>query len=268
MIDLIYWIGVSLAICAGVINYSGTILQKKVVNELPSELKIMRSLIRNKTWVFGFLLGFVVSSIFFMIAQLLIGPTLIPGLMNSGLIILALGSIYILGEDLQKKEIFGIVVMIIAVFLLGISRFSINISESNIVEFSFLVRLFIFTFSLLFFSFLFHLLQRSNKRYRGICLSLFSGNMFALSNLWVSILIGTIGKVFDGSFIILELFLFLFSTLILITSNIYGVTTIQKAFTISQASNSILIQQIPIQITPVFIYFLIFMLEPPNYISI
>lgn len=268
MSELNYWSGVIFAILSGVATNMGTVLQKKVVNEIPSDSKLMGTLIRNKLWVIGLLLGFVVGAIFYMIAQSFIGPALIPGFMNSGLIILVIGSLYILNEELRKKELVGIVIMIIAIFLLGLSRFSIDINSANILDMSFLIRLSIFTLLLSIFSVLFEILQRSLEIWRGVFLALFSGNMFALSNLWISILVGTIGKIFTGNFLMGELFLFLFSTIILILSNIFGVIQIQKAFRIGQASNLVMIQQVPIQVCPILIYFLIFLLQPPSTISI
>lgn len=90
MSELNYWTGVLFAILSGVATNIGTILQKKVVNELSTDTKLMGNLIRNKLWLLGLLLGFVVGAIFYMIAQSFIGPALILGLMNSGLIVLAI----------------------------------------------------------------------------------------------------------------------------------------------------------------------------------
>jgi len=268
MNELNYWTGVFFAILSGIATNIGTILQKKVVNEIPPDSKLMGSLIRNKLWLLGLLLGFVIGAIFYMIAQSFIGPALIPGLMNSGLIVLAIGSLYILNEDLRRKEIIGIVIMIIAILLLGLSRFSIDISIVNLFEISFLIRLSSFTFILLLVSILFEILQRSLEILRGVFLALFSGNMFALSNLWISILVGTIGKVFSGNFLLNELALFICSAVILVLSNSLGVFHIQKSFRTGQASNLILVQQAPIQICPLLIYFLIYLLQPPNSVSV
>jgi len=268
----VYLSGVIFAILSGICSNIGVIIQKKVVNEvvndLPSKKSLMRYLIRERLWIFGLIINFGVGSIFYLFAQSLIGPALIPGLMASGLIILAIGSIFILEEDLKKKEILGIILMIVAITFLGFSRLSIEISESNILALDFLFRVFIFSLILSIISILLEILSRKSNTFQGIPLAIFSGNMFALSNLWVSLLINTITKIFGGVFMLEELLLFIISTIILIVTNIYGVIKMQQAFTVGQASNLIVIQQIPIQSFPIFIYFLVFLMPISDIFSL
>jgi hypothetical protein len=199
---------------------------------------------------------------------MLIGPALIPGLMASGLIILALGSVYILNEGLGHKEIIGILLMITAILFLGLSELSIAIGDQNILDPTFLMRVFIFTLSLIVISMISELIKKRFDYYKGIALAIFSGNMFGLSNLWVSLLIGTIGKVFGGLFLWSELVLFIISSIILMLTNALGVIKMQEAFTIGRASNLVLIQQVPIQISPIIVYFFVFFSMPPGIFSI
>jgi drug/metabolite transporter (DMT)-like permease len=254
------------------LSNSGVIIQKKVVNKvinnLPAKENLMKYLIRDKMWILGIVINFGIGSVFYLIAQSLIGPALIPGLMASGLIILAIGSRSVLKENLKKKEILGIFLMIIAISFLGFSGLSIEISNKTIWEFNFLFRVSIFTLVLFLFSILLDILSRKAESFQGIPLAIFSGNMFALSNLWVSLLIGTISKVFGGSFILGELFIFIIACVILILTNIYGVIKIQQAFTVGHASNLIAIQQVPIQTWPIIIYFLVFLMPLTNIISL
>jgi hypothetical protein len=53
-----------------------------------------------------------------------LGPALIPGLMAAGLIVLVLGSIWILGEKLGAAEIAAIALLVLSITLLGLSRLS------------------------------------------------------------------------------------------------------------------------------------------------
>ena len=55
----------------------------------------MRRLFRNRTWVLGVIFGLGGGTAAYMIAQSMIGPALTPGLMASGLIVLAIGSVRI-----------------------------------------------------------------------------------------------------------------------------------------------------------------------------
>lgn len=263
-----YWLGVSLAISSGLSNHLGTVFQKKVINELPDEAKFFRSLVKKRLWLSGLILQYGLGAILYMMAQLFIGPALIPGFMASGLIVLAIGSIKIVGETLNKAEILGIFLMIIAFFLLGISELSIDIANTNLVEISFLIRIIIFTLVVILFSFICYILQRESKRFKGILLATLSGLLFVLSNFWVSPLIGVIAKIFSGTFDLGELFIFIISCIILILSNVLGVMTIQKSFTVGQASNLVPIQQVPTLLAPIVIYFLIFLLIPPSVFSI
>ena len=268
MVTSFYWLGVSLAISSGLSNHIGTVLQKKVINELPNESKFFRSLVKERLWLIGLILQYGLGAIFYMAAQFFIGPALIPGFMASGLIVLAIGSIKIVGETLNKAEILGILLMILAFFLLGISELSIDIASTNLLEISFLIRIIIFTLVVILFSFICYILQRKTKRFKGILLATLSGLLFVLSNFWVSPMIGVIAKILGGNFTLGELFLFIISCIILILSNVLGVMTIQKSFTVGQASNLVPIQQIPTLLAPIVIYFLIFLLTPPSVFSI
>ena len=88
-----YILGIIFAILAGCTTNIGLLFQKKVVNQVPDEAKLMKTLIKNKLWLLGIILEFGIGSIFFILTQSFLGPALVPGLMASGLIILALGSI-------------------------------------------------------------------------------------------------------------------------------------------------------------------------------
>ena len=264
----LYWLGVSFAISSGLSNQLGTVFQKKVINELPNEAKFFRSLVKKKLWLGGLILQYGLGAIFYMTAQLFIGPALIPGFMASGLIILAIGSIKIVGETLNKAEIIGIFLMILAFFLLGISELSIDIAHTNLVEISFITRIIIFTLVVSLFCFICYILQQKSKKFKGILLAILSGLLFVLSNFWVSPLIGVMAQIFSGSFNLGEMLIFIISCIMIILSNVLGVMTIQKSFTVGQASNLVPIQQVPTLIAPIVIYFLIFLLAPPTIFSI
>lgn len=263
-----YWLGVFLAILAGSTTQLGSVFQKKAVNEVSNESEFMRSLVKRPTWLLGVILSFGVSSIFFLIAQAFIGPALIPGLMAFGLIVLALGSVKIVGEKLKTEEIIGIFLMITGTFVLSMSGLSINIIETNVLEIGLLIRTIIFTIIIVLLSLTCHIFQKKFEKYRGILLAILSGFMFALSNLWISQFMGLISGVFGGGFNLIQLIMFIITGIILIGTNIFGLATIQLAYKVGQASNIVPIQNVPTLIVPVFIYFLIFLLAPPNIFSI
>jgi drug/metabolite transporter (DMT)-like permease len=264
---LSYLLGVFFAVLSGVLNNYGTVLQKKVVNKFRENPKFMTSLIKNPLWLFGLILQIIIGGIFFFIAQLYIGPTLIPGLMGAGLIVLAIGSVKIVGEELKLSEIIGIILMVIAIALIGFSNMAIDVNAQNFLDLQLILRIFIFTIVLYALAAVFYFMQVRNI-YRGLSLAIYSGFMFALSNFWISPLMGVIAPLFEGLAHPLEIIIFIISIGFLIITNLFGTITIQKSFRVGQASNLIPIQQVPIQIAPVFYFLSVYLLQIPNVISL
>lgn len=264
---LFYWLGVFLAIASGVSNNYGTVLQKKVVNKYKDDSKFFRNLVKNPIWLFGLVLQLGIGAILFLIAQLFIGPTLIPGLMGAGLIVLAIGAVRIVGEHLKGSEVLGIVLMIVAIAFIGFSNMNIDLSQQDFLNIELFYRILLFTGLIYFLALIVYILYKKNIA-KGISLSVYSGFQFALSNFWIGPLMGVLISVFGGIASILEIILFLLALIILTLTNIVGTSSIQKAFREGQASNLIPIQQVPIQIAPVFYYVAVFLLPIPNILSL
>ncbi len=266
-----YLYGVSLAIASGISNNVGTLLQKKVVNDLPSEAKeqrFFRSLVKNRMWLVGLLLQIAIGTVFFMLAQVYIGPALIPGLMAVGLIVLAIGSVKLIGESLTRTEIIGITLIMGAIFAIAFSELVINIVVFDFLEIGFLTRVALFTSAIIAMIFVLEASHRRWTRLRAVARALMSGLFIAMSNYWIAILMGTIVHVLDGTFVLLELGLFSISCIILVLDNIFALSTLQSAFLSGQANLIIPIQQVPIQIIPGFVFLLIFFLSPPTALSL
>ncbi len=264
----LYWLGLILGICSGISHYTGLIIEKLVINRVPSDAKLMKSLVKTPLWLFALTLRFGVGTVFFMIAQSIIGPALVPGLMACGLIILALGSIKIIGEKLNFIEMVAIVLMILAITLLGFSQLSIEIFSFDLINFEFLIRISVFTISLFIIAFIFQIFQKKSERYRAILIALISGLYFSLSNFWISPLMGVITHVFSGNFNIGELVLFIISSVILVFTNLFAISKMARALSYGQASKLVPIQAVPIQITPSIVYFFVFQEIPISLYSI
>jgi drug/metabolite transporter (DMT)-like permease len=262
-----YWLGVLLAIACGVVNNVGMVLQKKVVNDLPAkarEERFKRSLAGNPLWLVGLVLQMVVGSIFFMLAQVYIGPALIPGLMAAGLIVLAIGSVRIIGERIRAPEAIGIGLMILGIVLLGLSGLVITTESYSVLNTAFLTRVALFTLTLLIIAVGCAVAQRRSAAYRGTLLAILSGCMFALSNFWIFPLMATIVHVLAFTFILVELAIFVLAAVILVLTNVFGISTIQDSFKVGEASLMVPIQQIPVQVAPAFVYLAVFVLVPPS----
>ncbi|MBY9003449.1 MAG: hypothetical protein KGD73_05720 [Candidatus Lokiarchaeota archaeon] len=264
----IYSIGVLLAILGGFSHYLGLILEKYVINKMPDEAKLMKTLVKDPLWLFAIFVRFGIGSILFIFAQIIIGPAITPGLMASGLIILAIGSIKILGEKLNNMEIAAIFVMIIAVMFIGLSGLSIEISEENLLDPSFLVRMFISTGFLVLIAIFFQVIQGKNQRLRVILLALISGLMLSLNNFWITPFIWSLGNMFGGYFSIESFLLFLVSAVLLITANIFSVIKMSQSFRSGKASFLAPIQNVPVQLTPSILYFFVFMMITSSWASI
>ncbi len=263
----LYWFGVICAITSGVVSNFGLVLEKKVVNEVPPEAKFGRSLIKSPLWLLGVFLGQVVGAVFFLLAELYIGATLSPVLIDAGLIVLALGSVKILGESLKKDEYIGLFILIGGIVLVGFSGLSITISEIDLFELGFLVRMITYTLGLIIASLICEILQRKAIKYRGVYFAFHAAFMVSLSNLWLNLLMGVIGRIFSGVFIPEELVLFICASVLVVLSNFMAIYTVQRMFKYGDASKMVPIHQIPLQITPIIVYFLVFMLIPPSVFS-
>ncbi|MHA1192721.1 MAG: hypothetical protein ACTSP9_10550 [Promethearchaeota archaeon] len=264
----IYSIGVLLAILGGFSHYLGLILEKYVINKMPDEVKLMKTLIKEPLWLFAIFIRFGIGSILFIFAQIVIGPAITPGLMASGLIILAIGSIKILGEKLNYSEIAAIFVMIIAVAFIGLSGLSIEISEENLLDPAFLFRMFISTGILALIAVIFQVIQGKNQRLKVILLALISGLMLSLNNFWITPFIWSLGNMFGGYFSIESFLLFIVSAVILITANVFSVIKMSQSFRSGKASFLAPIQNVPVQLTPSILYFFVFMMITSSIASI
>ncbi|MFW9910220.1 MAG: hypothetical protein ACFFEF_16810 [Candidatus Thorarchaeota archaeon] len=266
-----YLYGVILAIASGISNNVGTLLQKKVVNDLPAEAKeqrFFRSLVKNPMWLAGLVFQLAIGTAFFMLAQIYIGPALIPGLMAVGLIVLAIGSVKLIGESLTRTEVIGITLIMAAIFTIAFSELVIDIVIFDFLETSFLTRVALFTSAIIVMILILEASQRKWIRTRAVARALMSGLFIAMSNYWIAILMATIVHVFDGTFVLLELGLFALSAAILVLDNIFALGTLQSAFISGQANLIIPIQQVPIQVIPGFVFLLLFFLPAPSVLSL
>jgi uncharacterized membrane protein YhaH (DUF805 family) len=266
-----YWIGVTFAIIAGVISNSGIILQKKAVNKLPpksKEKRFFRSLVRNPVWLSGLILGMFIPAAFVIVAQLYIGPALIPGLESSGLIILAIGSVSINKERLERSDYIGIALVIVGIFFVGMSGLSISIEHFDFNVQWFLVNSILFTTILFVFLIFFEILHRGSKRYRAVLLMFGGSLMFVATNFWIGPLTGTIFKVLQSIATSAEWILFIMACVLLPSVNLVAIAMQQRAYKYGDACVLNTIAQFPQQITPVFIFLFVFEELPPSEFSV
>jgi len=264
----IYVIGVIVGLFGGILTQAGQLVQKKAANDIfrASHEKYLRRLIRHPLWLAGLIFGIGGGGIAYVIAQSLIGPALVPGLMAIGLIVLAIGSVKMNQEQLNPSEITAIFIMIIGIFFIGLSGLAISSAQvrAALADSSTLIRIASFT-GAYFVLFLFaRLLVLSIKAYSGVFIALGNGFLFAQSDFWVNPLIAVILIVLGGKGTSTQVIIFVAASIILSTCGAVVTWQNQMAFRYSQASNIIPVMHVPIQISPIIVYFLVFGLPAPT----
>ena len=202
----------------------------------------------------------------FLVAQSLVGPALVPGLMASGLIVLALGSVRIIGEALSLSEYAGIVLIIAGISLLGFSELGISVGvvRERLAASDTAKRIAILTIGLFLLWGATHLGSLWRTRRKGILMAFSNGFPFAISNLWVNPLLAVFAIVMTGNGNWKQTGLFVLASAILVGCNVLGVWQTNEAFKFAQASNIIPVQQISVQITPILFYFYVYALKSPK----
>nr|MDO8099136.1 DMT family transporter [Candidatus Njordarchaeota archaeon] len=268
--DLIFLLGVALGLSEGIVNNMGIVFQKLAINRLPEGKKVTRGLLKNKMWLFGFIMNGYLSMPFAVAALALIGPALLPGLDAFGLIFLAIGSLKILKEHLKASEIIGIIMMVTAILFLIYSGLSITIENYQYVFGSDLFnRVLLFTLIVALGSLCYLLLRRrTSKGKKAILYALDSGFMSVVNSFWFAVLLGIVAHIISGTFPFGELYVLAGSIPLLIYTNFIGIYWLQKSFEFGQASIMRPIEQAPTQIAPIFYYFAVYMLAPVEFYSL
>ncbi len=217
----------------------------------------------------GLLLQIVIGGlVFYFIAIIFIGPAIVPGLMSVGLIILALGSVKILKETLGKVEIFGIILMIIGVTLLGLSQLSIDVSTFNILDSGFIFRIIVFTIVVLSLAVIFEVLRRKHEKFIGLLMAIEAGLILSLNTVWASPGTTVVTHVVDGILIEEEIIFGIIIGIILLLIVAIGITIGQISLKYGQANILVPLTSVPIQIIPVFAFFIVFLSTPSNILSV
>jgi hypothetical protein len=190
--------------------------------------------------------------------------------MASGLIVLALISVKMLKESLNKKEVLGILLMIGGIIALSGSGMSVDIAGYNFLEPLFLYRLIIFTVVLAVGGLVLFLLKKKmeNRTWKGIMLMNVAGLGFSISNFWLAIMTNFLFNKFFQFENALDIALFVASATILVLSNMVGVMGNQAGLKYGQASNLMPLQQISVQAAPIFYYVLVYLLPIPTLLSL
>ncbi len=271
--DFHYLTGVVLGIFGGVLTQFGQLLEKRAVNQFRKDSRengFFRRLVKSPVWLSGVVFGLGGGTVAYMFAQSLIGPALTPGLMASGLVVLAVGSVRMNRENLNASEIIGILLMVLGILALGLSGLAINSTQvrATLADRSALLRIAIFTLSFFVMSFITRGLSLRINNRRGMMIALANGFLSCLSDFWINPLLALIAIVLYGHGSLSQAIIFSIACIILVMVASVVTWTNQLAFKFAQASNVVPVAQVPIQIAPILVYFFIFALTPPSSISV
>jgi len=257
-----YLLGVAAAVGAGLCNAAGAILQKSEVNALPAEGQergLMANLLRRPRWWLGLFCTLGIGSVLNLTAQGLVGPALVPGLTSSGMIFLALGSVWLIGERLRAAEWLGIGGMVAGVTLLGLSQLDIPASEVELFAGGLLARMVLFAALLaLAWAASYVLSARFRGVARGLALAVSGGFPFALVNLWTLPMMLMAGAAFGGAAQVREWVAFAVITTVLTLANMAGIRQVQQAYRFAPASRVQPIQLLSTQTAPIIVYFWVY----------
>lgn len=259
-----YILGVCAAIVAGITFNLGMVFQKVVVNRTDRNASLMRQILRSPLWLAGFALQFFIGVPLNMLAQSNIGPALIPGLYSAGMIVLALGAVWLAKERVGWQDMIGILLVIAATALCGLSRLGIDMEHTNLLEPDLSMRLGIFTALVAAGSLVCHLWQLRNIRQRGNLRAVNSGLYYVQSALWLGVLMGLFGRWGQGEFSTALLVGVAVACVLTAAGSLLGIIETQRAFQCGDATRIVPIQTAPQQILVPASYFLVFQLTPPN----
>ncbi len=271
--DLHYLTGVALGVLGGTLTQFGQLLEKRVVNQVRKDSQkkgFFRQLVKNPVWVSGVVFGLGGGTAAYMLAQSMIGPALTPGLMASGLVVLAVGSVRMNKENLNTSEIIGIGLMILGILFIGLSGLAINPAQvrTMLADPHALQRIAAFTACFFLLSFISRSMAPQYKNRRRMLIALANGFLACLSDFWINPLLALAAIVLVGHSTPTQFIIFTIATLILIMCGSVITWQNQLAFKYAQASNVVPVAQVPIQIAPILVYFIIFALTPPSSIAV
>ena len=130
------------------------------------------------------------------------------------------------------------------------------------------IRVILFTACLFSFCIISRFLALRINNRRGLFIVLGNGFLACLSDFWINPLLALIVLVLAGRGTSIQVFIFGMAAAILALTASLITWQNQIAFKYAQASNLIPSAQVPIQISPVIVYFFIFALAPPRAISV
>ncbi len=265
-----YFLGVLAGLLAGIVYNSASLIQKSAVSKADHGKPLVRQLIRSPLWILSVLATGIFVFVFVIFGQMMIGPTLIPGLTALGMIIIPIGATKFIGEKNGVREYLGIISIIIGVFLLSLSRLSIDTEKVAWLDPAFFHKCLWYYGSLSLLSLLLIGTGFILKRYSrspALFFSLSGGLLLGLSNILAAPIAHQITLLAQSQFDQLSWPYLVIGIAYLLLINVVAVYIMQRAFKHGQVSVLIPIQQLPVQVIPIVSHFWLFTATFPTALS-
>jgi hypothetical protein len=264
-----YVLGIVAAVIAGIAFNVGILIQKAAVGRAPKDRPLMRSLLKSPVWISGFFLQFILGTPLYTLSVGLIGPAIVPGLMSVGLVVLAIGAVRFQKERVKTKEIAGIIFVVLAVTMFGLTRLSIDVLAISMKEPGLLMRAGIFSGFLIAIALGCAFVARRMAAGAGAQAATRSesaaalhasraGMWYNLGNLGLGFITAGLARFGSGVFDPMEIVVFLVAVALAVIGNMYGIAATQHALAHGRAAVAIPLQNVVTQILPVVVFFLVY----------
>ncbi len=248
-----YLLGVMAGIVSGLVFSASSIAQKKAMNAIGLNAPVLKKLLKSPLWLGGFAASFALGAPLNMASYVALGPTLPPALASIGLAAIPLMSRVFLGERIASRTWFGTAMIAAGVALVGFSGIAIAPESIAWLDAGFLLRAgFSIGAVVLATTACFFIGLRSGSA--SLFPAIAAGLAQAVSNVFMGPIAGQIGRFFSGRLDFAGLAIIAGASLFLLGINAVAILLAQIALRRGTASAALPIQQLPVQLVPLFFH--------------
>lgn len=244
-------LGVLSMLTGAAINNLGIVLQKRQINLRSQRDRTRISdigiFVRDPIWVLGILMQTVLVWPFFIFALGMIGVTLAQPLSNSGIIVLVIGLVWVLGEKLKPIETAGVLLLVLGMISTGLGGVTGNITQQSVLNPQSSVMLWLLMGSILAISALLTTVSVVVVKTRLVTLGLLSGTCYAAVSICMQVLTVSLEDLSHSA----ALLMFTFGLIGTLLGTAFGILTTQEAFKRGRGVNVVPFMQITMNLIPI-----------------
>jgi len=252
-------LGILSILCGAAINNLGIVLQKRqvavrlqVATEAPvSDIVVF---MKDRIWAAAILMQTVLVWPFFLYGLSVIGLTLAQPLSNSGIIVLVVGVIWILHENLSRLESIGVALLVFGVVSVGLGNIVGEITLESFLQPESLAAMWLLSALIVILSVTLAAFGVVVRRARLVCLGLLSGVCYAGVSISMQVFSLSLSDLSH------EMTIPLFGAGLVgtVAGTVLGIVAFQEAFKRGRATNIIPFAQITMNLLPILAGLLVF----------